>query len=75
MNKEQIIQIAKNINTYDTSILPYDDSCSLFAPQNPVTKPNIEIARELENSCYMLKEIVKNTIKQTLENKEDIKYE
>ena len=75
MNKEQIIQIAKNINTYETSILPYDDSCSLFAPQNPVTKPNIEIARELENSCYMLKEIVKNTIKQTLENKEDIKYE
>ena len=75
MNKEQIIQIAKNINTYETSILPYDDSCSLFAPKNPVTKPNIQIAKELENSCYMLKEIVKKTIDNTLESKEEIKYE
>lgn len=70
-DKEQIISLAKKFNTYETSILPYDDSCSLFAPKNPVTKPNIETALELENDCFLLDSIVENVIKNKV-TKEDI---
>lgn len=42
MDKTQIIDIARNIGTYDISILPYDDCCSLFVPDQPETKPRLE---------------------------------
>lgn len=42
MDKEEIITTAKKIGTYETSILPYDDCCTLFAPENPLTKPVFE---------------------------------
>jgi thiamine biosynthesis protein ThiI len=42
MDKTEIMDIARSIGTYDTSILPYDDCCSFFAPKNPVIKPRLE---------------------------------
>ena len=39
MDKLEIIDIAKKIDTYETSILPYEDCCTIFEPKNPVTKP------------------------------------
>ena len=39
MDKLEIINIAKRIDTYETSILPYEDCCTIFDPKNPVTKP------------------------------------
>ena len=48
MEKEEIIHIAKKIGTYDTSIQPYGDCCTLFAPQSPTTKGNIERVRAAE---------------------------
>lgn len=39
MDKLEIIDIAKRIDTYETSILPYEDCCTIFDPKNPVTKP------------------------------------
>ena len=39
MDKLEIIDIAKRIGTYETSILPYEDCCTIFDPKNPVTKP------------------------------------
>lgn len=47
MDKVQIMDIAKDIETYETSILPYDDCCSLFLPKHPVTRPKLE---EIEKS-------------------------
>lgn len=38
-DKTEIIEISKNIGTYETSILPYEDCCSVFLPKSPVTKP------------------------------------
>jgi len=38
-DKEDIIKVSKKIQTYDISILPFDDVCSIFVPKNPVTKP------------------------------------
>lgn len=43
-DKEEIMDIAKKIKTYDTSILPYEDCCTVFLPKNPVIKPTIERA-------------------------------
>ena len=45
-NKDEIIKIAKEIDTYDTSILPYEDCCTVFLPRNPVIKPKIEEAEK-----------------------------
>ena len=47
MNKEEIIAIAENIGTYKTSILPYDDLCTLFSPPHPVIKGSTKEAQEL----------------------------
>jgi len=42
MDKEDITEIARNINTYKTSILPYEDCCTVFLPDHPVIKPKLE---------------------------------
>jgi len=50
MDKSEIIDLAQMIETYDISIEPYDDCCSFFAPDRPVTKPRIyDVIREEEN--------------------------
>ena len=49
-DKLEIIEIAKKINTYETSILPYEDCCTIFVPRNPVIKPELEKAIEYENN-------------------------
>ncbi|MBU3830945.1 MAG: tRNA 4-thiouridine(8) synthase ThiI [Candidatus Ureaplasma intestinipullorum] len=62
-DKEQIISLAKFYGTYETSILPYNDSCSLFAPKNPTTKPNIQTVLELEEKLVLIDNILDNVIK------------
>ena len=42
MDKEEIIQIARKIGTFDTSILPFEDCCTVFTPRHPRTKPELE---------------------------------
>lgn len=61
-DKNEIINLAKQLNTYTTSILPYDDACGLFAPANPITKPKLETAIELENSVELLKDLEQSMI-------------
>ncbi|RLA63568.1 MAG: tRNA 4-thiouridine(8) synthase ThiI [Epsilonproteobacteria bacterium] len=39
-NKAEIVQVSKEIGTYETSIIPHDDACSLFAPKHPIIRPN-----------------------------------
>ena len=48
MDKEEIIHISRKIGTFDTSILPYEDCCTVFTPRHPKTKPHVEEVRELE---------------------------
>lgn len=48
-DKQQIIDIALKIDTYETSILPYEDCCTVFLPKNPVIKPKIRYALEYES--------------------------
>ena len=42
MDKEEIVEIARRINTFETSILPYEDCCTVFTPRHPRTKPKLE---------------------------------
>ncbi|MCI6847471.1 MAG: tRNA 4-thiouridine(8) synthase ThiI [Erysipelotrichaceae bacterium] len=48
LDKLEIIDIAKKIDTYETSILPYEDCCTIFLPKHPVINPKIEKALEYE---------------------------
>lgn len=50
LDKTEIIEIAKDIETYETSILPYDDCCTLFLPKHPVTKPRLMDIEESEKN-------------------------
>lgn len=47
LDKVEIIALARSIATYETSILPYPDCCTLFAPENPITRPKTAIMNEL----------------------------
>ena len=48
-DKDDIIEIAKKIETFDTSILPFEDCCTVFVPKHPVTKPSLEKIIESES--------------------------
>ena len=50
MDKEEIVRIARHVGTFDTSILPYEDCCTVFTPRHPKTKPNLEEVREYESA-------------------------
>ena len=49
MDKEEIIQISRKIGTYDTSVLPYEDCCTVFTPRHPRTRPELEKVIAEEN--------------------------
>ena len=49
MDKEEIVQIARKINTFETSILPYEDCCTVFTPRHPRTRPRISEVAEAES--------------------------
>ena len=48
MDKVEIIRMAREIGTYDTSILPYEDCCTVFTPRHPAIRPQVEAVREAE---------------------------
>ena len=43
------MDIAKEIGTYETSILPYEDCCTIFVPKHPKTKPQLDAMRKAES--------------------------
>ena len=73
LDKLEIIDIAKRIDTYETSILPYEDCCTIFLPKHPVINPKLDRAIEYENSfnyqelidkCVNNREVVTISLKQ-----------
>lgn len=48
MDKTDIIKVAEEIGTFETSILPYEDCCTIFVPKHPVTKPKLKIIKSHE---------------------------
>ena len=65
LDKLEIIEIAKKINTYETSILPYEDCCTIFVPRHPVINPKHEKCLKEEqkiNYEQLIKESIENTM-------------
>ena len=63
LDKLEIIEISKSINTYETSILPYEDCCTIFVPKHPVINPSLETAIEYEKLIdyeELINECIKN---------------
>ena len=48
LDKLEIIDIAKKIDTYETSILPFEDCCTVFVPKHPVINPNLDECLKME---------------------------
>ena len=74
LDKLEIIDIAKKIGTYETSILPYEDCCTIFVPEHPVINPEKELAREYEEKFdynALIKEAIKTKETITLPRKEE----
>ena len=76
MDKEEIIKISRNIGTFDTSTLPYEDCCTVFTPRHPKTRPELDKVIEQQNrlpfdelveKAYKTKEII--VVRQFGENK------
>lgn len=63
LDKLEIIDISKKINTYETSILPYEDCCTIFVPEHPVINPELEKCLEYEES-FDFEELIKKAIKE-----------
>ena len=63
MDKEDIIAISRKINTYETSILPYEDCCTVFLPEHPVIKPRIDKV-EKEEIRMDIEELINDAISQ-----------
>lgn len=61
-DKDEIIEIARKINTFNTSILPYEDCCTIFLPKNPATKPKLEVVERAEKALDV-DALVENALK------------
>jgi len=64
MDKEEIVQISKKIDAYETSILPYEDCCTIFVPKHPKTRPDIQEIVEAEQILTNLEEMIETAIAQ-----------
>ena len=47
-DKEEIVRISRKIDTFETSIQPFEDCCTIFVAKHPVTKPNLKVIRRSE---------------------------
>ncbi len=62
-DKQEIVQVSEKIETYETSILPYEDCCTIFVAKHPVTKPNIKVIRRHEENLWdKIEELVEEAI-------------
>ena len=74
MDKLEIIDVSKKINTYETSILPYEDCCTIFLPKHPVINPDLEKAINFEKSFdyeTLINEAIDNIETIVINGKED----
>ena len=68
-DKEEIINISKKINAFETSILPYEDCCTIFVAKHPVTKPNLD---RIYKSEEKLKDCIDELVTKAIEGREEI---
>ena len=67
--KVKDIKISKEIDTYETSIMPYEDCCTIFDPKNPTTKPRLSECEKFESMFdfkSLIEEAIENAIVETI---------
>ncbi len=62
LDKDEIIEISKKIGTFDTSILPYEDCCTVFLPDAPVTHPTINRAEREESRLHDIDKLIDEAV-------------
>jgi len=67
LDKQDIVEISEKIGTFETSILPYEDCCTIFVAKHPVTKPSLNVIRRHEEN---LAENIEQLVQAALETKE-----
>lgn len=71
-DKQEIVDVAEKINTFETSIQPFEDCCTIFVAKHPVTKPNLKVIRHSERN---LEEKIDELVKTALETVEKIQID
>ncbi len=68
MDKDEIVKIAYQIDTFETSILPYEDCCTVFTPKHPKTKPRLEMVLKAEEKMdeALLEEVFQGITYETI---------
>ena len=74
LDKLEIIELAKKIDTYETSILPYEDCCTVFVPKHPIINPSLEETLK-EEAKVDYEKILQEVIANTFIYKEEETYE
>jgi thiamine biosynthesis protein ThiI len=69
-DKQDIIDLSLKIGTYDTSIQPFEDCCTIFVAKHPVTKPRLDIIKRSEEK---LKDIIEALVEKAVEEAETIR--
>ena len=69
LDKLEIIDISKKIDTYDISILPFEDCCTVFVPRHPVINPELSKCIEMEKS-FDYEEMINDALKNKILNKD-----
>ncbi len=66
-DKQEIVNISEKIGTYETSIQPFEDCCTIFVAKHPVTKPNVEVIRRSEEHLSEKSDELMKTALETVE--------
>ena len=72
LDKQEIVEISEKIGTYETSILPFEDCCTIFVAKHPVTKPNLAVIKRHEEN---LKDCIDEMMQRALDTEELIVVE
>ena len=70
MDKQDIVELSERIGTYETSILPYEDCCTIFVAKHPVTKPRLDVIKKSERK---LDDCIDELLKTAIETEEVVK--
>ena len=68
-DKQDIVEISQNIGTYETSIEPYEDCCTIFVAKHPVTRPKLA---DIKKSEELLGDKIEELLKRAIETKERV---
>ena len=71
-DKQEIVEVSEKIGTYETSILPYEDCCTIFVAKHPVTKPNVNVIKKSEEK---LADVIDDLMDQAISTVETIHVE